>query len=69
MKADSGVSTCWQKLTTYLGNLDGKLLMFLNENFPKEVKAKQKENERAAGMDQLDKVGMGKRGDSDCIIQ
>lgn len=33
-------------------NLDQKLLTFLNEKFPKEVKLKQKENERAAGVDQ-----------------
>lgn len=68
MNADSSIVRLLAKLT-YLGNLDEKLLTFLNENFPKEVKAKQKENEKAAGLDQLDKVGMGKRRDGDCIIQ
>lgn len=53
----------------YLGNLDEELLRFLKLYFPKEVKAKQKENERLAGLDQLDAVGLGKREKGDCVIQ
>ena len=50
------------------GNIDEKLLAFLKLNFPKEVNAKQLENEKAAGLDQLDKVGLGKRQNNECII-
>ena len=32
-------------------NLDLDLMSFLKTNFPREVKAKQKENEYAAGVD------------------
>jgi hypothetical protein len=32
-------------------HLDEDLMVFLRAKFPKEVKAKQKENERAAGVD------------------
>lgn len=34
-----------------LGNLDPALMNFLKRYFPKEVKAKQKENERALAID------------------
>ena len=52
-------------------NIDESLLQFLKMYFPKEVKAKQLENEKLAGLDQLDKIGMGKRKKEDkvdCII-
>jgi hypothetical protein len=54
-----------------LDNVDEKLLKFLKLYFPKEVKAKQLENEKAAGLDQLEKIGMGprQRGErGDCVI-
>jgi len=54
-----------------LGNIDENLLKFLNLYFPKEVKAKQLENEKAAGLDQLEKIGMAprQRGEKgDCVI-
>jgi hypothetical protein len=35
----------------FAGNLDQKLLTFLSQAFPKETRAKQKENERAATME------------------
>ena len=35
----------------YLENLDNELIDFLKTTFPKETKAKQKDNERAAGFD------------------
>jgi len=46
-------------------------LNFLKLYFPKEVKAKQIENERLAGLDQLDKIGLGVRtrdNKLDCVI-
>jgi hypothetical protein len=39
------------RLTILIGNLDTKLMVFLQAKFPGEVKAKQKENQRAAGID------------------
>lgn len=54
-----------------LGNIDENLLKFLKLYFPKEVKAKQHENERLAGFDQLEKMGMGprQRGErGDCVV-
>ena len=36
---------------TAADNLDLELMEFLKSNFPREVKIKQKENERAAGVD------------------
>lgn len=36
---------------TIADNLDLELMEFLKTNFPREVKMKQKENERAAGVD------------------
>lgn len=38
-------------LTLSTDNLDRKLLSFLSATFPKETRAKQKENERAASLD------------------
>jgi E3 ubiquitin-protein ligase BAH len=38
-------------LTVTLANLDESLMRFLQQYFPKETKAKQKENEIAAGVD------------------
>lgn len=49
-------------------NLDENLLKFLQLYFPKEVKAKQLENEKALGLDQLEKVGFGKTEGKECII-
>lgn len=43
--------------------LDEKLMAFLKEKFPEEVKAKQKENERAAGIDQY-----GEAYDTKCAV-
>jgi hypothetical protein len=61
----------WTSLT-YVGNIDEALLAFLKLYFPKEVKAKQIENERLAGLDQLEKIGFGPRQKGerreDCII-
>jgi len=48
-------------------NIDESLLNFLKMYFPRETKAKQSENERAAGMDQLTAVGLGKR-EGNCVI-
>jgi len=58
-------------LRSFLGNIDENLLKFLKLYFPKEVKAKQNENEKAAGLDLLENTGlgprqMGERGN--CII-
>jgi|SRR5271156_4562386 len=50
------------------GNIDEKLLAFLKLYFPREVKAKQLENEKALGLDQLEKVGFGKGEGKECII-
>jgi len=36
-----------------LDNLDQKLMAFLKTNFPHEVKAKQRANELAAGVDRF----------------
>ena len=52
----------------FLGNVDADLVQFLRLYFPKEVKAKQKENERLAGLDQLEALGFGKRSNGDCVI-
>jgi E3 ubiquitin-protein ligase BAH len=49
-------------------NVDEKLLAFLRLYFPKETKAKQLENEKALGLDQLEKVGFGKGEGKECII-
>lgn len=38
-------------LTFLVDNLDQKLMAFLEAKFPAEVKAKQKENQHAAGVD------------------
>jgi hypothetical protein len=51
-----------------LGNVDGALVQFLKLYFPKEVKAKQKENEKLAGLDQLEALGFGKRPNGGCVI-
>lgn len=48
-------------------NIDESLLRFLKMYFPRETKAKQLENERAAGMDQLTAAGFGK-GQGNCVI-
>jgi E3 ubiquitin-protein ligase BAH len=69
MEADAGSSYHTVGITKLsLGNVDEELLRYLKLYFPKEVKAKQLENERAAGMDQLEKVGMGPRKKGECII-
>ena len=51
----------------YLENIDEALLRFLKMYFPKETKVKQLENERAAGLDQLEATGLGPRS-GNCII-
>jgi hypothetical protein len=38
-------------LLTFIANIDASLMRFLQKYFPKETKAKQKENEIAAGVD------------------
>ena len=48
-------------------NIDESLLNFLKMYFPRETKAKQLENEKAAGMDQLTAVGLGK-SQGNCVI-
>ena len=51
------------ELTVFVDELDEKLMTFLKEKFPLEVKAKQKENERAAGVDQY-----GENFDTKCAV-
>ncbi len=48
-KQESALS--WAVLTVEAGNLDPALMNFLTKYFPKEVKEKQKSNERASGID------------------
>ena len=56
MEASSGMSRAVYLLMTASANvlpenLDLELMAFLKAKFPTEVKAKQRENERAAGVD------------------
>lgn len=50
--SDYKVRVYWHKrLITYAANIDLLMMHFLEKYFPREVKAKQKENEIAAGID------------------